>query len=148
MKVGIANDHAAVDLKNSIIEHLKNEGYEIVNYGTDSHEPYDFTEAAVPLCKGILNKDVDLGIAICGTGVGISIACNKIKGIRACCCSESTTAHLTREHNDANVICIGARIVSTELAYDIVDTFLKTPFSNGERHKIRLAKLAALENER
>lgn len=146
MKVGIANDHAATDLKKSVLEHLENKGYEVINYGTDSYESYDYPDAAVKLCQGILNKEVDLGIAICGTGVGISIACNKHKGIRACCCSEATSARLTREHNDANVICFGARVVSTELANDIVDTFLTTPFSHGPRHQARIDKITAIEN--
>ena len=91
MKVGISNDHAAVELKNSVMEHLKNEGYEVINYGTDSHESYDYPLAGATLAKAIQNREVDLGIAICGTGVGISIACNKHKGIRACCCSEATS---------------------------------------------------------
>ncbi|MBO7677903.1 MAG: ribose 5-phosphate isomerase B [Erysipelotrichaceae bacterium] len=145
MKVGISNDHAAVELKNSVMEHLKKEGYEVVNYGTDSHESYDYPIAGATLAKAIQNKEVDFGIAICGTGVGISIACNKHKGIRACCCSEATSARLTREHNDANIICFGARIISEELANDIVDAFLKTEFSNGERHKKRVAQIAEIE---
>jgi len=145
MKVGISNDHAAVELKNSVMEHLKSEGYEVVNYGTDSQESYDYPLAGAILAKAVQNKEVDLGIAICGTGVGISIACNKHKGIRACCCSEATSARLTREHNNANIICFGARIVSTELANDIVDSFLKTPFSNGERHNKRIRQIAEIE---
>ena len=145
MKVGISNDHSAVELKNSVMSHLKEKGYEVVNYGTDSTESYDYPLAGSVLAKAIQNKEVDLGIAICGTGVGISIACNKHKGIRACCCSEATSARLTREHNDANIICFGARIVSTELANDIVDTFLTSPFSNGERHKRRIAQIHEIE---
>ncbi len=145
MKIGISNDHSAVDLKNSVLKHLEEKGYDVVNFGTDSTESYDYPLAATVLAKAIQNKEVDLGIAICGTGVGISIACNKHKGIRACCCSEATSARLTREHNDANIICFGARIVSTELANDIVDTFLTTPFSNGERHKRRIAMIHEIE---
>ena len=145
MKVGIANDHSAVELKNSVLKHLQDKGYEVVNYGTDTTEAFDYPLAGATISKAILNKEVDLGIAICGTGVGISIACNKHKGIRACCCSEATSARLTREHNNANVICFGARIVSTELANDIVDAFLSTPFSNGERHNRRIQQLAEIE---
>ncbi len=145
MKVGISNDHSAVELKNSVLKHLQEKGYDVINYGTDSTESYDYPLAGSVLAKAIQNGEVDLGIAICGTGVGISIACNKHKGIRACCCSEATSARLTREHNDANIICFGARIVSTELANDIVDTFLTTPFSNGERHKRRIAQIHAIE---
>ena len=145
MKIGISNDHSAVDLKNSVLNHLLEKGYDVINFGTDSTESFDYPLAATVLAKAIQNKEVDLGIAICGTGVGISIACNKHKGIRACCCSEATSARLTREHNDANIICFGARIVSTELANDIVDTFLTTPFSNGERHKRRIAMIHEIE---
>ena len=145
MKIGISNDHSAVDLKNSVLKHLEEKGYDVINFGTDSAESFDYPLAATVLAKAIQNKEVDLGIAICGTGVGISIACNKHKGIRACCCSEATSARLTREHNDANIICFGARIVSTELANDIVDTFLTTPFSNGERHKRRIAMIHEIE---
>ncbi|MBQ1288290.1 MAG: ribose 5-phosphate isomerase B [Erysipelotrichaceae bacterium] len=145
MKIGISNDHSAVDLKNSVLKHLEEKGYDVINFGTDSAESFDYPLAATVLAKAIQNKEVDLGIAICGTGVGISIACNKHKGIRACCCSEATSARLTREHNDSNIICFGARIVSTELANDIVDTFLTTPFSNGERHKRRIAMIHEIE---
>ena len=146
MRIGISNDHAAVELKNSVLQHLQEKGYEVVNFGTDTTESYDYPKAASVLCKAILDKEVDLGIAICGTGVGISIACNKHKGIRACCCSEATSARLTREHNNANVICFGARVVSTELANDIVDTFLTTEFSHGERHQKRIDMITANEN--
>ena len=146
MKVGICNDHAAVTLKNEVIEHLKNQGYKVINYGTDSIESYDYPDAANLLCSGIKNGEVELGIAICGTGVGISIACNKHKGIRACCCSDATSAKLSRQHNDANVICFGARIISGELAFDIVDTFLNTEFSQGERHIKRIAKIKQIED--
>ena len=145
MKVGISNDHSAVDLKNSVLKHLQEKGYDVINYGTDTTESYDYPLAGSVLAKAIQNKEVDLGIAICGTGVGISIACNKHKGIRACCCSEATSARLTREHNDANIICFGARVISNELANDIVDTFLTTPFSNGERHKRRIAQIHEIE---
>lgn len=145
MKVGISNDHAAVELKNSVLEHLVEQGYEVINYGTDSPESYDYPLAASVLCKAIQKGEVDMGIAICGTGVGISISCNKHKGIRACCCSEASSARLTRQHNDANVICFGARIISVELANDIVDTFLTTEFSHGERHQKRIDLIKAIE---
>ena len=145
MKVGFGSDHAGVELKLTLMEYLKEKGYEIVNYGTDTYESYDYPMAAIKLCKAIQNKEVDLGIAICGTGVGISISCNKHKGIRACCCSEASSARLSREHNNANVLCFGARIISNELAYDIVDTFLTTQFSNGERHLKRVDMIRQIE---
>lgn len=147
MKIGISNDHAATELKFLVKKHLEEKGYEVVNYGTDTLDSYDYPVAASKLCKAIQNKEVEYGIAICGTGVGISIACNKHKGIRACCCSESTSARFTREHNDANVICFGARIVGSEVAFEIVDTFLNTPFSYGERHQKRIDQITQIENE-
>lgn len=145
MKVGICNDHGATELKFSVLEHLKNKGYEIVNYGTDSKDSCDYPLCAVPLCKAIQNGEIEYGIAICTTGIGISIACNKHKGIRACCCSETKSARLTREHNNANVICFGASIVSEQMAFDIVDTFLTTPFSEGERHIRRINEISEIE---
>ena len=147
MKIGITNDHSAVELKKSVSGYLKDLGYEVVNYGTDSTDAFDYPLAAEKLCVAIQNKEVDLGVAICGTGVGISIACNKFKGIRACCCSETTSARLTRQHNNANVICFGARIISTELANDIVKTFVSTPFSNGERHIKRIDMIKEIEDK-
>ena len=143
MKILVVDDDK--DIVELLSIYIKNEGYEVINYGTDSHESYDYPLAGATLAKAIQNREVDLGIAICGTGVGISIACNKHKGIRACCCSEATSARLTREHNNANIICFGARIVSTELANDIVDAFLKTEFSNGERHNKRIRQIAEIE---
>lgn len=147
MKVGICNDHAATKLKFSVIEHLKANGYEVINYGTDTEDSCDYPLFAKALCKAMQNKEVEYGIAICSTGVGISIACNKHKGIRACCCSETTSARLTKEHNNANVICFGANIVSEKMAFDIVDTFLTTPFSNGERHIRRVNEIKQIEDE-
>ena len=147
MKVGICNDHGATELKFSVLKHLKAKGYEVINYGTDSNESCDYPLVTKPLCKAIQNKEIEFGIAICTTGVGISIACNKHKGIRACCCSETTSARMTREHNNANVICFGAGIVSKQMAYDIVDTFLTTEFSYGERHVRRVNEISEIENE-
>lgn len=146
MKIGISNDHAAVDLKRCIKKYLEEKGYEVIDYGTNSTEAFDYPLAAVPLCEALQRKEVDLGIAICGTGVGISISCNKFKGIRACCCSDTASARLTRIHNHANVICFGARIVGEELAKDIVDVFLTTPESTEERHVRRVQQMIDIEN--
>ena len=145
MKIVIGNDHSAVELREVISAHLREKGIEVEEVGTFSTESSNYPEWGEKVARKVVAKEADLGIAICGTGVGISIACNKHKGIRACCCSEATSARLTREHNDANIICFGARIVSTELANDIVDTFLTTPFSNGERHKRRIAQIHEIE---
>ncbi|MDO4500745.1 MAG: ribose 5-phosphate isomerase B [Erysipelotrichaceae bacterium] len=145
MKVGIANDHAATEMKFQLMDYLASKGYEVINYGFDTNESCDYPVAGERLAHAVLDKEVDLGIAICGTGVGISIACNKVNGIRAGVCSECDTARLIREHNNANILAFGARIVDLDKAKELVDTFLTTPFSNGERHNHRIALLADIE---
>lgn len=148
MKIGITNDHAALDLKNELKQYLIERGYEVIDYGTQTKESCDYPLMGNALCDGMARNEVEKGIAICGTGVGISIACNKHKGIRAVCCSEASSARLSREHNDANVVCFGARIISFELAKDIVEVFMNTPFSNGERHLKRIGELADLDSQK
>lgn len=144
MKVGIANDHAATDMKKAVMKHLQDEGYEVVDYGTDGYESVDYPDYAEKVCHGVLSHEVDLGIAICGTGVGISIACNKIKGIRCAHCSETYSAEYSRRHNDANVVAFGARVIGEEIAFQIADVFLKTPFEGG-RHQRRVDKINKLD---
>ena len=145
MIIGMSNDHAATDLKFELKNYLESKGHTIINYGTDGKESYDYPKAAKALTDGIRSGECERGIAICGTGVGISIACNKAEGIRACCCSEPASARLTRLHNDANVICFGARIVGFEEAKMIVDTFIETEFTNDERHIRRISMISDLE---
>lgn len=145
MKIGITNDHAATKLKFDIMDYLTKQGYEVINYGTNDDNSCDYPVEAAKLCRGFKEDGIEKGIAICGTGVGISIACNKHKGIRACVCSEPETAKLSREHNDANVICFGARIIDLDMAKKIVDTFLNTEFSNGERHIRRIQEIKDLD---
>ena len=128
MKIGIGNDHTAVDLKNEIIKHLEEKGYEVINYGTDSTERFDYPVAGYKVGKAVANKNVDLGITICGTGIGISLAANKVKGVRAAVVSEPYSAKLTRQHNNANIISFGSRVVGSELAKMIVDEFLNAEF--------------------
>mgnify|MGYP000444550533 CR=1 FL=1 len=136
--IGIGNDHAAVDLKNEIKAYLEEKGYEVVNYGTDSSESCDYPVYGAKVGNAVASGEVDAGVLICGTGIGISITANKIKGIRAALCSDTFSAHATREHNDANILAMGARVVGEGLALDIVDTFLETEFSNDERHIRRI----------
>ncbi len=124
MKIGIGNDHAAVELKNIISEHLKERGCEVVNFGTDTSESFDYPIAGYKVGKAVANGDVDLGILICGTGVGISLAANKVEGVRAVVCSEPFSAKLSRMHNNTNVLAFGARVVGSELAKMIVDEWL------------------------
>ena len=136
--IGIGNDHAAVDLKNEIKAYLEEKGYKVVNYGTDSSESCDYPIYGAKVGHAVASGEVDAGVLICGTGIGISITANKIKGIRAALCSDTFSAHATREHNDANILAMGARVVGEGLALDIVDTFLETEFSNDERHIRRI----------
>ena len=145
MKIAIGNDHAAGALKPVIMELLTEMGCEIVNCGPDGTEPIDYPIPAEKVGRMVADHEVDYGILICGTGIGISMAANKVNGVRAAVCSEPTSARLTREHNNANILAIGARIVGDELAKDIVRTFLTTEYSNGERHERRLALLHEIE---
>ena len=138
MKIAIANDHSAVELKNIIKEHLESNGYEVLNLGTDSTESCDYPVYGEKVGRAVADGEADLGIAICGTGVGISLAANKVKGIRCALCSDSLSAKMTRLHNNANMLAMGAGIVGTNLALDIVDTFLDTEFSGEERHQRRI----------
>jgi len=146
MKIAIGNDHAATEYKKEIVKYLESKNHTIINCGTDQNESVDYAIYGKRVADKIVNKEADLGILICGTGVGISLAANKVKGIRAAVCSEKETARLTREHNDANIIAFGARIVSLDIAKEIVDTFINTPFSNGERHKKRIQMISDIEN--
>lgn len=145
MKIAIANDHAAVDMKNAVADMLKEEGYEVLNFGTDTNDSVDYPDYGVQAAHAVANGEADFGIVICGTGIGIGIAANKVPGIRCGLCKDVTDARLTREHNDANMLSMGARTTGLETAKDIVNTFLKTPFSNGVNHKRRIGKLAELD---
>lgn len=137
MKVFIGNDHAAVEMKNEIVKFVESMGHEVINLGTDTNESVDYPKYGREVCKNVLENENALGIAICGTGVGISMACNKVKGIRAVVCSEPYSAKMSRNHNNANVLCFGARVIGTELAKLIVKTFLEEDFE-GERHLRRV----------
>ena len=138
MKIGIGNDHAAVDLKNQVVEYLEGKGYEVVNFGTDTYESCNYPEYGEKVGRAVAAGDVDLGILICGTGVGISLAANKVKGVRAAVVSEPVSARLTKEHNNANIIAFGARIVGSEMAKAIVDAWLDAKYIGSGRHERRV----------
>lgn len=140
----IGCDHAACDLKEKVIAHVKEKGYAVIDVGTYSHDSCNYPDYAHAACVKIRNGEAALGILICGTGIGMSIAANKHKGIRAAVCSDTFSARLTREHNDANVLCFGARVVGEGLAMDLVDAYLDTEFLGG-KHQIRVDMLTALE---
>ena len=144
MKIAIGNDHSAVEMKREIEAHLKEKGYEVLNLGTDSSDSVDYPVYGEKVAKAVTSGEAELGIAICGTGVGISISCNKVKGIRAVCCSEPYSAKLSRMHNNSNVLCFGARVIGPELAKMIVDEWLGASFEGG-RHQRRVDELSALE---
>ena len=146
MKIAIGNDHGAVEYKDIIKAMLTEEGHEVIDCGTNSTDSCDYPDYAKAVADKVVSGEVEKGIVICGTGIGISIAANKVKGIRCGLCTNTTMARLTREHNDANVLSMGQRIIGIETAKDIVHTFLSTPFSNGERHKRRIAKITEIEN--
>ena len=145
MKIAMGNDHGAYTYKLEIKKMLEQEGYTVIDCGTNSEESVDYPDYAKACAEKVLSKEADLGIVLCGTGIGISIAANKIKGIRCGLCTNTTMARLTREHNDANILALGQRTTGIETCKDIVHTFIKTPFSNGERHKQRIEKISELE---
>lgn len=145
MKIVIGNDHSAVELKNIIKAHLEEKGYEVMNVGTDTSDSCDYPVYGEKVSRAVASGEADLGIAICGTGVGISLAANKVKGIRACVCSEPYTAKLSRMHNNSNVLAFGARVVGSELAKMIVDEWLAAEFEGG-RHQRRVDMIMDIEN--
>ena len=147
MKIAIACDHAALKLKNDVIEKLGKEGYEVEDFGIYEQKSVDYPDYALPVAEAVASGKADKGILICGTGIGMSIAANKVKGIRCALCSDTFSAHATREHNDATILAFGERVVGEGLAMDIVDTFLKTPFSGDDRHVKRIAKISAIEDK-
>lgn len=145
MKIAIGNDHAAVDMKNEVVSYLKDKGYEVINLGTDTNDSCNYPEYGEKVGKMVANGDADYGVLICGTGVGISIAANKVRGIRCSVCSDPVTARLSKEHNNANIIAFGARIIGMETAKTILDEFFSAKFL-GDRHKMRVDMITEIEN--
>lgn len=141
----IGSDHAGYELKLEVIKHLKELGWSPIDVGNDSLESCDYPVFANRLCVGIKEGKAPLGILICGTGIGMSLVANKHKGIRAACCSDTFSARLTREHNDTNVLCFGARVVGIGLAFDLVDNFLTAEYQGG-KHAKRVDMITAVEN--
>ena len=144
MRIAIGNDHAAVELKQEIKEYVESLGHEVVNFGTDSNESCNYPEFGEKVGMAVVSGEYDCGILICGTGVGISIAANKVNGVRAAVCSDVATARLVKQHNNANMIAFGARIVGNELAKDIVKAYLEAEFEGG-RHQTRIDMISDIE---
>ena len=140
MKIIIGNDHAGVEFKNIIMKHLEEQGHEVINVGTDTLDSVDYPDIAKSVAEKVLEEEGNLGIIICGTGIGISIAANKVEGIRAALCHNEFTARMARLHNNANIVALGARVIGDELGKAIVDTFITTEFEGG-RHARRVGKI-------
>ena len=145
MKIAIGNDHAAVDMKLGVKAHLESRGIEVIDMGTHTSDSCDYPVYGEKVGRAVASGEADLGIAICGTGVGIAMAAGKVKGIRACVCSEPCTARLSRMHNDSNVLAFGARIIGMEMAKMITDAWLDAEYEGG-RHQRRIDQLLEIEN--
>ena len=145
MKIAIACDHGALALKNTLIAHLTGQGHEVRNFGTDTLDSCDYPDFAAPAAQAVAKGECDRGIVLCTTGIGVSITANKVKGIRCALLSDVMSARLTREHNDTNMMAIGAGVVGEKLALEITDTWLGTDFSGDARHQRRIDKVMALE---
>ena len=147
MRIAIGCDHGAFALKNKVIEHLEKQGHEVRDFGTYSTESCDYPDFAAAAARAVASGECQRGIVLCTTGIGVSITANKVRGIRCALLSDVMSARLTREHNDTNMMAIGAGVTGEMLALEIVDTWLNTEFSHAERHQRRIDKVMALENE-
>lgn len=149
VRIAIGSDHAGFDLKNNIFEAISsNSAYQVTDMGAYSIDSVDYPDIGAAVGKAVANGEYDYGILICGTGIGITISANKIKGVRAACCSEPYSARMSRAHNNANIIGFGARVVGLGLALEIVEAFLDTSFLAGTRHESRVDKINALDSVR
>lgn len=144
IRIALGADHAGFPLKEKVREYLLSKGYEVEDQGTDSSESVDYPDFAERVATGVAEKAVNFGVVVCGTGVGVAIAANKVPGIRAAACTETITASLAREHNNANVLTLGGRVVDEAMARKIIDTFLSTPFG-GARHERRIKKIDEID---
>ena len=146
MKIALGSDHGGFSLKKVIISHLESKNIEVTDFGTHNEASCDYPDYALKVAEEVVAQNFELGILICGTGIGIGIAANKVPGVRAALCSDTFSAHSTREHNNANILTLGARVVGEGLALDIVDTFINAKFQ-GDRHKNRIDKIAEIERK-
>lgn len=146
MKIVIGCDHGGFEHKNAIVEHLESKGHEVVDCGIYENKSVDYPDIAVKVCEQITSGNCERGILVCGTGIGMSLAANKVNGIRAAACSEHFSAKYTRLHNDSNIICLGGRVIGIGTALELVDLFIETEFEGG-RHQTRVGKIMSLENK-
>jgi len=147
MRIALAADHAGFELKEKMEAYLKEEGFEVMDLGTHSEEPVDYPDFALAIGEALRKGRADRGVLICGSGVGACVAANKIKGIRAGLCHDTYSAHQGVEHDDINVLCLGARVIGEELTKELVTAFLAAKFTGEERHVRRLAKIQAIERD-
>ena len=145
MKIAIGCDHGALDLKNKLVTRLEGQGHQVTDFGTYTKDSCDYPEFAAAAARAVADGTCEKGIVLCTTGIGVSITANKVKGIRCALLSDLMSARMTREHNDTNVMALGAAVVGEMLAFEIVDTWLGTEFSHNERHQRRIDKVMALE---
>ena len=145
MKIAIACDHGALELKNAVGAHLTQQGHEVVDFGCHTTASCDYPDIIAPAARAVASGECDRGIVMCTTGIGVSIVANKIDGIRCALLGDTWSARMTRMHNDTNMMALGGGLVGRHLALDIVDTWLGTEFSGGERHVRRISKITALE---
>ena len=145
MRLAIGNDHTALAIKAEVVEHLRARGVELVDVGTNSTESFDYAISGYRVGRLVADGEVDGGVLICGTGVGISLAANKVDGVRACVCSEPYSAELSKRHNDSNVICFGARVIGPEMAKCIVDAWMDAEFEGG-RHARRVGQIMEIQD--
>jgi ribose 5-phosphate isomerase B len=146
MKIVIASDHGGFQYKNILLKDIREHGYEVNDLGAFNEEPSDYPDYAVKVANAILNTEAERAILICGSGVGVSVAANKFRGIRAGVCHDTYSAHQSVEHDDVNVLCIGQRVVGIELAREIILAFLAARFTHADRHRRRLGKINDIEN--
>ncbi len=146
MKIAVGSDHAGFSLKDGVIKHIEQKGYEVCDMGTYTTDSCHYPDIAEKVAKSVSKGECDLGILVCGTGIGMSLAANKVRGIRAAVCSDTFSARYTRLHNDANILCFGERVVGPGLALELVDAFLDTDFEGG-RHQIRVDLIKKIEDE-
>jgi ribose 5-phosphate isomerase B len=147
MPIALAADHAGFQLKQELLARLTQQGHAVIDLGTHSAAPVDYPDSAVAVATALREGQADRGIIVCGSGAGVSIAANKIPGIRAAVCHDTYTAHQAVEHDDMNVLCLGARVIGAALAFDLVHAFLGARFSGEERHQRRLNKILAIEGQ-
>lgn len=148
MKIGIAADHAGFEQKKRLMTDLIEAGYDVHDYGAADYDPQDdYPDIIVPLARAIANKQVERGIAVCGSGVGVSVAANKIPGVRAALITDTYSAHQGVEHDDMNLLCLGGRVIGPMLIWELVNVFLQAKYDGGERFERRLQKIIALESQ-